>query len=244
MIRAFFFDFNQTLVRCAPWIELEVRTFPRQILRSLSAQALIPQPSDHDLQHAQTLFQARRRSANRTGVESSHMQDLTAILRALGREGTIADERLERSVAALHRECLPMAQALPGAQMVLERLRDRGVRLAVISNAAFAPFVYWGLEAFDLLEHFEFCLVSADTGLRKPRRAMFQMALTRMGLEVSQAVHVGDDLKKDIVAANLHGLKTVWLGGDTTLTSSQREAPADLIAASLDDILDWLPRQE
>lgn len=162
------------------------------------------------------------------------------MLEELGWGGEIARERLAQSVAELHRACLPDAEPLPGAQTVVNALRELGLRLAIISNAAYSPFVFWALEDCGLLDPFEFCLVSADVGIRKPRSEIFHMALRRMQLQADRAVHVGDDVEKDVAAARAQGLKTVWFRPDRDSAHPQKDVTANLVTARLDAIPGWI----
>lgn len=240
MIRALFFDFNQTLVSCPPWMELEIRTFPREALQSLAEQNLSAMPSEAELARADALFRSRRRSANRSGRESTHLQDLQAILRSIGALDDLSPSLLNKTIEALHRRCLPTARLIPGARTVPRALRERGFRLGIVSNAAFSPFLEWALEAFDLQDLFEQSIVSADVGIRKPRREIFELALDRMGLTAREAVQVGDDYEKDIRAAKRAGLRAIWLNPDERPAAADQQPVADLIVPSLDPIPDWV----
>lgn len=239
MIRAFFFDFNQTLVRCPAWMDLEIRTFPRDALTSLADQNLIAMPGEIELRRAQALFRARRRAADRSGRESTHLDDLQAILRSLGLLDRISRSALEATIADLHRKCLPYAQPVPGAREALPALRRSGYRLGIISNAAFSPFLDWALEVFELVDLFDQSFVSADVGIRKPRREIFEIALELMDLSPDEAVHVGDDFEKDIRAGKRAGLRAIWLNPDQESAAAHQRAVPDLIVRSLEPIPEW-----
>jgi len=89
----------------------------------------------------------------------------------------------------------------------LEALGNLGIRLGVISN--WAPNLPRLLEGLALRPYFEEVVPSAAVGHRKPHKAIFELALERMGLDCAEAVHVGDTLDSDGVGARDAGLLPV-----------------------------------
>lgn len=88
----------------------------------------------------------------------------------------------------------------------LERLRERGERLAVISNwDASLPDV---LARLGLAPLFDAILTSAQAGARKPDPAIF----SSLGFPVS--LHVGDSVKEDVAGARAAGIEPVLLRRD------------------------------
>ena len=78
----------------------------------------------------------------------------------------------------------------PGAKAFLDSARERGLRLAVVSNwSQRLPMV---LEALELAPYFEVVLASAIEELEKPEPAIFTAALERLGLSAAECLHVGD----------------------------------------------------
>ena len=58
---------------------------------------------------------------------------------------------------------------------------------------------------------FDFAFSAEDVGKPKPDPALFIKALEHTGVDPHKMVYVGDDPALDVDAANLVGLKTVWL---------------------------------
>lgn len=88
-----------------------------------------------------------------------------------------------------------------GARELLEDLRGRGVKLAVVSNwSERLPNV---LAATGLDGHFDTVLCSAIEELEKPDPAIFHRALERLGVDARSAVHVGDHARNDAAAAEV-----------------------------------------
>jgi putative hydrolase of the HAD superfamily len=77
----------------------------------------------------------------------------------------------------------------------LSSLRARGVRLAVISNfdrRLLAIFRHLGIAGA-----FEQVILSSETGADKPDPRIFRIALEKMGVAPEDALHVGDDPRRD-----------------------------------------------
>ncbi len=78
-----------------------------------------------------------------------------------------------------------------GAVETLERLRDRGLGLAVVANwdsALPTHLAELGLDRF-----FATVVTSAAVGAPKPDPAIFRTALERLGVAASRSLHVGDE---------------------------------------------------
>jgi len=88
----------------------------------------------------------------------------------------------------------------------------------------------WGLIPFISL-----CLSSAEEGLEKPDRAIFELALSRAGCTPSHAVMIGDRLDNDIRPARLLGWKTIRIAQGFARFQSPRDGldEADLTLANV-----------
>lgn len=96
-----------------------------------------------------------------------------------------------------------------GTTMALDRLREAGYRLAVISNAD--GRVASLLEEVGLGDHFEFVVDSEVVGFEKPDRRIFENAVDRMGVRASACLYVGDLFTVDYVGATGAGMGCVLL---------------------------------
>lgn len=210
MIAAFLFDFNGTLIRSPTWIALELHDLPRAALAQLAATGHIETRDEQQLTRADAVFQARRAAAEASLHETSHVDDLKAILQALDLQAAASPELIAETVAGLHRRCLPTVELMANVPETLQALRQLGLRLGIVSNAAFAPFLTWTLERFHLLEYFEDIVVSADVAARKPGHEIFRIALTRLGLPEGAAAYVGDDFVKDVKASKELNMRAIW----------------------------------
>lgn len=72
-----------------------------------------------------------------------------------------------------------------------------------------------------LSDHFSFAFSAEEVGAPKPAPDLFHQALDHTGVSPEEMVYVGDDRIKDIDAANVVGLKTIWLQNE------RRAGPAE-----------------
>ena len=147
-----------------------------------------------------------QREARHSGVELHEHQQLRLKYDALGLTFDLPMNELEK---LLWTATTP-GEAMPGAADMLAELRARGIRTGVISNLG------WSCEALTdrlerLLEHrFEMVLVSSEYGIRKPHPLLFQVALSRAGLEAKDVWFCGDQIEADIYGAQGAGIFPVW----------------------------------
>jgi HAD superfamily hydrolase (TIGR01549 family) len=87
----------------------------------------------------------------------------------------------------------------------IERLRAGDIRIGILSNATSALVGF--LEEIELRRHFDFAIVSAIEGIKKPDRRIFERGLERAGVSASDAAHVGDMYLEDILGARNAGIR-------------------------------------
>ena len=90
-------------------------------------------------------------------------------------------------------------EPIDGANEVLERLRDDGRRLAILSN--WDSTLHTLLAAHGISQCCEFVLTSAEVGHKKPHPKIFDLAIERMGVGRDEAIHIGDSLEDDVGGA-------------------------------------------
>jgi putative hydrolase of the HAD superfamily len=151
-----------------------------------------------------------------------------------------------------------------GAWETLVRLRERGVRTALVCDAGMTPgrIVRDFLTDVGILEYLEFCAFSDEIGVPKPSSRMFEAALNAIDVAPGEAVHVGDLLRTDVDGARAHGMRTIRITAETDdvrqgfswdaaavldRRDTTRAAPfadADVVIASYDEFDDALKRLE
>ncbi len=132
-------------------------------------------------------------------------------------------------------------RAFPEVGEVLPRLRERGVRLGVLSNAPTDLPSF--LERLGIAKHLDFAVVSAIEGVKKPDRRIFEIALSRAGVSAQEALHVGDMYLEDIVGGGAVGVNTLLMErGERALfpnfrESESRSLPPGTVVRDLHEVL-------
>lgn len=93
------------------------------------------------------------------------------------------------------------------AKASLQRLRDTGLRLVVVSNANGTVKHLFG--RLGLTPYFDVILDSQEEGIEKPDPRFFEIALARSGAEADSTLHVGDLYHVDIVGARAASLRAI-----------------------------------
>jgi HAD superfamily hydrolase (TIGR01509 family) len=91
----------------------------------------------------------------------------------------------------------------------LRALRDRGLRLTIVSNANGKLGTL--CERIGLTGAFDCILDSHEHGVEKPDPRFFEIALAQSGASPETTIHVGDLYQVDIVGARAAGLRGVLL---------------------------------
>jgi putative hydrolase of the HAD superfamily len=100
----------------------------------------------------------------------------------------------------------------PDAGPSLATLAERGHRLLVVSNWD-CSLPDW-LGPAGLLAHVERVVSSAEAGVAKPGRGIFEQALAAAGVAASHAVHVGDSVENDVAGARAAGIRAILVRRD------------------------------
>lgn len=100
----------------------------------------------------------------------------------------------------------------PEAQPLLEELKGRGFKLAVLSNTMWPRRFHESvLERDGVLHLFDYLLFTSETTAAKPHRSVFADVLYNLDSLPEETVFVGDRLFDDIQGAQQVGMKGVWI---------------------------------
>lgn len=94
------------------------------------------------------------------------------------------------------------------AAQCLEYLSGK-YKIGVIANQSLGT--KQRLEEYGLLQYIDLVVASAEEGVAKPDKRIFEIALNRSGCKAGDSVMIGDRIDNDIVPANLLGMHTVWI---------------------------------
>jgi putative hydrolase of the HAD superfamily len=102
------------------------------------------------------------------------------------------------------------ALLVPQAAETLERLRNMGLRLAMITNGA-PDMQRPKIEKFKLAKYFDNILIEGEFGCGKPDERVFRHTLKKLNVKPSDAWMVGDDLEFDIAPCRALGIHSLWV---------------------------------
>ena len=97
----------------------------------------------------------------------------------------------------------------PQAEAILAYLRDRGYGIGVIANQS--PGSVERLRGWGLLSYIDVVAASAELGVAKPDRAIFDRALEMAHCTAQEAVMIGDRLDNDVAPAKRLGMAAIWI---------------------------------
>src|SRR3954471_15176651 len=187
------FDLNGTLVD--PAVLLDPPELPVAALDEANVMAMIAV-----IAGAQTEFKPLLDAALRRGLERA------------GRDPAEAAAALER---------LPRMPAFPEVPEALQRLRDGGFRLAILTQSA-SDSAEAVLANAGIREHFEHVLSAPESGTFKPEDLAYHAALETLGAE--EAWFVAGHWW-DVAGAAYAGLRTAWISRTDVAYPAAMPAP-------------------
>jgi putative hydrolase of the HAD superfamily len=130
----------------------------------------------------------------------------------------VTDEELDRFLEAEHAAWSDARRLGSTTHALLESLRNRGLKLGIVSNA-FDPgwLLHRDLADAGVAERVDFAVFSSEVGTRKPHPAIFERALAALDVAPPETVFVGDRLYEDVRGAGELGMVTVqalWFRAD------------------------------
>ena len=121
---------------------------------------------------------------------------------------------LIRTFQELNKPGSGMLELFDDSISTLERLKNKGYKLIVISN--------WGKELNEVLEHFHLTkyfdqiIISGEVGIEKPNKEIFNLAYSKIKTQIkdlkkSEILHIGDNKLDDIQGAQNVGFKSLHI---------------------------------
>ncbi len=127
-------------------------------------------------------------------------------------------------------------ELFPGAYECLEQLSKK-YKIGIIANQV--PGTAARLEKHGVLKFIDLVIASAEEGVEKPDRKIFELALSRANVKPENAVMIGDRVDNDIVPAKKMGMKTVrvnqgmWKYWEVSNEGEQADYEVDDLSAVL-----------
>ena len=140
---------------------------------------------------------------------SAHRFGLTLVRAGLPDSSHTRDLAEELSLA--HMALLAAATDIPPPHLALLNRAREQYGTALVSNFDHGPTARRILLNGGAEEQFQYVVISAEHGWRKPHPRIFADALTALGAESREALFVGDSPADDIVGAKGAGMDMAWV---------------------------------
>jgi HAD superfamily hydrolase (TIGR01549 family) len=234
VLRAVLFDYGLTLVTFS---------YPREcLLRALAAARpwLGPDAPDPETLLREVLEPLEEALPGYGEDEIDYLDFYERAWRGAGL--AVPRDRLYR-VLDLEQRCWDGAVSLaPDALETLERLRGRGLRTAVASNAPFPPeMMHRQVRAIGIGERVDAVVFSSEVGRRKPAPELYRAALDRLGVAPPDALYVGDRRLEDYEGPRRLGMRAVLCTALAREPAANGQVPAIARLSDLDAYLAGLP---
>jgi putative hydrolase of the HAD superfamily len=213
VLEAVLFDWGDTLMRFA-YDEALVEAGHRAGLEALERRESLPEPAvlaAHFRERYEALFWAPG-----TIEEIEYPGLVRNLLGDFGVE--VSDEELGRFLEAEHEAWSPARELGATTHALLDSLRRRGLKLGLVSNA-FDPgwLLRRDLDQMGIGPRLDAAVFSSEVGKRKPHPAIYDAALSDLGVAPERALFVGDRLIEDVQGPAELGMTTVqavWFRAD------------------------------
>lgn len=117
-----------------------------------------------------------------------------------------------KKLVKLYREHTPNINLLEDARLVLESLRGNNIKIGIITDG-YKETQNKKIEVLNLENIVEKIIVTDELGKEywKPDKRSFEMMKKYFGVEYSEMIYVGDNLKKDFLAPNELGMLSIQI---------------------------------
>lgn len=109
----------------------------------------------------------------------------------------IRNERYRNSLTDIH----------PDILFTLKHLKEKGLKLCLVSNADIIDKKYWPVSP--LKDYFDDAIFSCDVGIVKPDKAIYQLAMEKLGVDAADSLFIGDGGSDELAGAKAVGMTTV-----------------------------------
>ncbi len=210
-LQAVTFDLGGTLVEYenVAWEELEAAGWRGMHAHLVAGQRFSGPPDD--FAGAMMQVSASRWQRAEQSYQSAHLRDIFEEgMSTLGHPLPDSHE-FEELAERFHEATLDLVSVYDDALETLAWLKQRGIKLALISNTVWPGELHTrDLRRFGLDEFFDVLTYSSETPHTKPHPSIFAQTLQRLGgVQPAAAAHVGDRIVDDVQGAQRAGMKGI-----------------------------------
>ncbi|MGA8977700.1 MAG: HAD family hydrolase [Pedococcus sp.] len=247
-VQAVIFDWGGTLT---PWHTVDLpqqwRVFAREVHGMPVEDPAMPV---EDLAEADSLAMRIHAAEEKAWTRGRQTHESASIEAILAEAGVDAEhDRHHLALAAYRRFWEPHTHTDPQVRPLWEGLRDRGVKVGVLSNTIWTRAYHREVFQRDgVLDLIDGDVYSSEIHVVKPHPEAFLAACAAVGVEPASAVYVGDRLFEDVHGPQQVGMRAIWVPHSDIPVSQQVavDVRPDAEAHELLDILEvvdgWLGR--
>jgi HAD superfamily hydrolase (TIGR01509 family) len=209
MLRAVAFDHGDTLAEFR-WDDGLWRRGVRAMLEAAGGDAA---------QTDRAAAALRRRLRERDPDDLAELDYAAAVADVLAELGVPAPSAaVRRGIEAEYRSWAPARHVHPQALALLDGVRARGLRSAVVANTFDPPGLFRAdLRAQGIAERVDAVVLSCEVGWRKPHPAVYAAVAAELAAAPAEILFVGDRPADDIAGPAAAGMRTclaTWYRGD------------------------------
>ncbi len=173
--------------------------------------------------------------------EEERIEELDAALlfrSSLEALGLVVDDALLEEIILTEEEVgYALQERAPEAREVAAALRERGLKLGLVSNYCSLPSVVRRhARESELLQLVDESIFSCEVGLRKPHPRIYQTVLERLHVPPEAVVFVGDRLREDVMGPKALGMRAILTHQFRQEDPAQARVPPDAIIARLAEL--------
>jgi len=172
----------------------------------------------------------------RDGYASARIEDVLAEADVVA-----GDPRREAGLTAYRAFWEPHTLTDPQVRPLWQGLRDKGVRVGVLSNTIWSRAYHRDILARDgVLDLVDADVYSSETPWVKPAPEIFRAAAAAVGVDPARCVYVGDRSYEDVHGPQSVGMRAIWVPHSDIPANQQvsHEATPEAVAHEILDVLD------
>jgi putative hydrolase of the HAD superfamily len=225
------FDYGNTLI---PFGQREMDAEGGALVSAL-ARAMPGVERDRIADALREVRLAKFRHRRETMKETDPRDVVRRIAKSFGHD--LDPEQVEAAMDAHLAAFREVARTGPGVHETLTALRDRGLRLGLVSNYSHSESIHATLDDLGLRPCLDAVVISGELGIVKPHPEIFLAGARSIGLSPGEILFVGDNARLDILGT---ALTTEHLGGAYHFErpgEDRVEVTPDLVLTTLGDLV-------
>jgi len=129
-------------------------------------------------------------------------------------------------------------QPLDGTLQAVQKLAKK-YPLALISDTAWTPgrVLRRIFAQYQILDCFKVLIFSGEVGKTKPHPQMFQLALSGLGAQPQECLHIGDLQHTDIAGAKAAGMRAAWIHRPVYAGAEQQDHGPDVVVSGVMEMM-------